>query len=269
MTSWHGHRNDPDIPPAVQHVWREKFHPRQGAGAGMQSNVDLAVLNSAGKVVHWFDGFHRQDFGPRETLAQYTARELRRAVARLRPVAAPVKEHPLILPDLNQSRGIRIFVRLKDNLMKAYQAPIVEIVPLEPDDWKPLVWPEQERFVDAARLKKWLSQVYPPGVMERTNPRTKLVYGIKAVEGTLSLAPAGSDGQRRYAVASGNIRLTDEGEDEFSYEGQLEIVLTYELRDPNVRSLRGVFEGIYPRYDRQHRRTRRIPLQAVFESRPE
>ena len=25
VTSWHGHRNDPDLPEAVQTVWQEKF----------------------------------------------------------------------------------------------------------------------------------------------------------------------------------------------------------------------------------------------------
>jgi len=106
-------------------------------------------------------------------------------------------------------------------------------------------------------------------MMERTNPRTKTVYKIKSVEGTLSLAPAGADDKHRYALLSGNIRLTDEGSDEFSYDGKLEVVLTYELDDSSVKTLRGVFEGTYPRFDRMRNRTRYLPLQAAFESRPE
>ena len=116
---------------------------------------------------------------------------------------------------------------------------------------------------------KWLSQIYPPGVMERTNPRTKLAYKIKAVQGTLSLAPAGADAARRYATLSGTVRLTDEGEDKFSYEGKLNAVLTYKPGEQNVLSLRGVFEGEYPRYDRMRNRNYWIPLQAAFESLPE
>ncbi len=235
----------------------------------MQSNVDLAVLDASGRVVHWFDGFAHQDFGRRESLAEYTERELRKAVAQLRLSDLPPRSNPLILPDLDQTRGIRVFVQLLDERMTAYQAPVVEVVPLEQDDWTQLAWPNEPRSVDAASLMKWLSQVYPPGVMERTNPRTKLAYKIKAVTGTLSLAAAGTDDSRRYATLSGTVRLTDEGEDEFSYEGSLNVVLTYQPDKRDVVSLRGVFEGVYPRYDRMHDRNFRIPLQAAFESRPQ
>jgi hypothetical protein len=153
--------------------------------------------------------------------------------------------------------------------MTAYQAPVVEVVPLDEDDWAQLAWPDKPRSVDAAGLTKWLSQVYPPGVMERTDPRAKVVYKIKAVEGTLSLAAAGADDSRRYATLSGTVRLTDEGEDEFGYDGKLNVVLTYQPDSRDVVSLRGVFEGMYPRYDRMHNRSFRIPLQAAFESRPQ
>ena len=235
----------------------------------MQSNVDLAVLDSKGQLVHWFDGFAFQNPGRRLLLEEYTERELGKAIAHLKLNDVPPRKNPLILPDLNQSRGVRVFVQLMDDRMKAYQAPVVEVVRLEQEDWIQLAWPNKERSVDAASLVKWLSQVYPPGVMERTNQTTKLVYRIKTVTGTLSLVPAGADSMRRYAVLSGTVKLTDEGEDEFSYEGKLEVVLTYPPGERSVASLRGVFEGIYPRYDRMHDRSMMIPLQAAFESIPE
>ena len=235
----------------------------------MQSNVDLAVLDSKGQLVHWFDGFAFQNPGRRVLLEEYTERELSKAIAQLNLKDLPPRKNPLILPDLDQSRGVRVFVRLMDDRMKAYQAPVVEVVRLEQEDWVPLAWPDEERSVNAASLMKWLSQVYPPGVMERTNQTTKLVYRIKAVTGTLSLVPAGADSMRRYAVLSGTVKLTDEGEDEFSYEGKLDVVLTYQHGERDVASLRGVFNGIYPRYDRMHDRSMQIPLQAAFESLPE
>ena len=55
---WHGHRNDPDIPEPVRDVWREKFahtrnRPQQRSGpAKPQSNVDLALLDPEGNLVH-------------------------------------------------------------------------------------------------------------------------------------------------------------------------------------------------------------------------
>ena len=206
---------------------------------------------------------------PRNGLAKYTALELDKAIKQLSLEKAQRKENQLQLPDLDQARGIRVFVQLMDQRMKAYQAPVVEVVPLETDDWTPLDWPTEQRSVDASSLTKWLSQVYPPGVMERTNPQTKVAYKIKSVTGRLSLVSAGSDDNRRYAILSGDIRLTDDGIDEFSYEGKLEIVLTYKPDEPELQSLRGVFNGIYPRTDRMHNQTHRIPLQAVFESLPE
>jgi hypothetical protein len=227
------------------------------------------VLDSTGKVVHSFDGFRQANFGRRESLAKYTARELSVAVTRIRLPRGSATVHPLRLPDLSESRGIRVFVRLKDPRMKAYQAPVVEVVPLNRRDWQYLAFPQRTRKVSATVFKKWLSQVYPPGVMERTDPHTKEVYRIKSTEGELTLTPAGSNGQRRYALLSGTIRLTDEGRDGFSYTGQLNVVLSYGLIDGKVISLRGVFEGTYPREDRLRRQTRHIPLQAAFESRPE
>ena len=251
-------------------MWAEKFGHQRGPGppAGRQSNVDIAVLNAKGRVVHWFDAMPRGSLGPDHSMAQYTARELAKAADFLK-LEPETKKRVTILPDVTQNRGIRLFVTLKDDRMRAYQSPIVEVVELAREDWDPLEYPSQQRVIDASLLKPWLSQVYPGGVMERTNQRTKKVYAIKDVTGQLTLAPAGVDNKNRYAILRGTVRLTDEGEDDFSFEGILEIVLTYDMASPDVRTLRGVFDGSYPRHDRMHNRTRMLPLEAVFESRPE
>jgi hypothetical protein len=47
-----------------------------------------------------------------------------------------------------------------------------------------------------------LSQVYPGGVMERTNQRTKKVYAIKDVAGELTLASAGIDDEESLRYSS-------------------------------------------------------------------
>ena len=234
----------------------------------MQSNVDIALLNSAGELVYWFDAFHRSGFGRPEPLAQYTARNIQQASTLLRLDPANSVPHPLKLPDLGRSRGVRVMVRLVDDRMRAYQAPVVETVALGKDDWNLLAYPDTERVVDSAKLLPWLSQFYPPGVMERTDPATKKVYGIKSVEGSLSLAPAGGTRTTRFALLRGSIRLTDEGPDRFSYSGSLEVVLTYPPDDATVSTIRGVFSGLYPRRDRLGG-TRWVPLRATLESLPE
>lgn len=292
VTSWHGHRFDPDVPDVVQAVWRSKFRP--SPDGPRQSNVDLAVLDSSGRLVHHFDGFARPRIdGPRvnpgqggrfrpqrpEGLAEYTARQVQRSVRRLprtdrRRVRGSWQRADLRLPDLKSTDstgslpGIRVFVRLMDDRMKAYQAPVVEVVPLSADDWQVLAYPLRTREVDARKLSKWLTQIYPSGVMERTDPRTKKVYKIKSTEGTLTLSPAGSDQRLRYAVLEGEVELTDQGSDGFSYRGKLQVVLSYRVGETQARSLRGVFDGIYPRTDRRRGRTRRLPLRVAIESLP-
>jgi len=269
VTSWHGHRNDQEIPSAVRTVWKEKFVPGRGPsppGQPRQSNVDLAVLNSQGKVVYWFDAMQNQG-RPGQSLARYTNRELEKAADQLNLRSDRVPRRAIRLPDLEQSRGVRVFVSLKDDRMRAYRAPIVEVVSLNDQDWKNLEFSDQTRMVSASSLIKWMSQVYPSGVMERTDPRSKEVYRIKSVTGDLTQSPAGSSDKYRYALLSGTVQLTDEGPDNFNYSGKVEIVLAYKKDQTEVFALRGVFDGIYPRFDRMRSEIRKIPLHAVFESR--
>lgn len=234
----------------------------------MQSNVDLAILDSKGEILQFFDAFRPTHRQRGESLAAYTTFELRLASSLLQ-VKKPASPPKLELPDLTKGSGIRVMVRLMDDRMVAYQAPVVEVVPLNGEDWKKLAYPQKERRLEARDLKKWLCQVYPSGVMERTNQQTKKVYQIASTEGTLTLTPAGEDDDQRYAILRGKVQLTDEGADGFSYDGMLEIVLTYGADQAEALSLRGTFEGIYPRTDRRQNRTRELPLQAIFESRPE
>ena len=265
VTSWHGHRDDVDVPRPVREVWDWKF---QVLGGMRQSNVDLAVLDPGGKVIHSFDAFDRFPARPGENLAQYTARELQRGFSLLELDDLPARQNPLALPDLEGKQGIRIFVTLKDDRLRAYQAPIVEVVAFTPEDQAPLAYPRRSRQIEADSLHTWLSQVYPPGIMERTNPRTKEAYTISSTTGTLSLAPVKNKDGPRQAILSGIIRLHDVGGDGFRYQGQLDIVLTYPPGDDQPDSLKGLFQGTNPRRDRAQNRSRMIPLEAVFESIP-
>lgn len=154
------------------------------------------------------------------SLGRYTAGELHRALPRLGLSDDLTEQRPIRLPDLNGERGIRLLVRLQEDRMAAYRAPVVEVVPLTKADWQMLAWPAQERVVQASALKPWLSQIYPPGIMERTDQRTKVVYAIQSTEGDLKLRPVPSEGKSRQAILHGTVRLTDEGPDGFSYQGK-------------------------------------------------
>jgi hypothetical protein len=281
VTSWHGHRNDPDLPGAVQTVWQEKFatahkpRPREPQNVlqprspqehrQRQSNVDIAILDPDGNVVHWFDGFQHPGRGP-QTLAEYTRGQLQVATSELGLTGRRRALRPVDLPDLAGVPAVRILCTLEDDRMLAYSAPTVEVVPITGSERELLGWSPEARTLDAAALKNWLVQVYPPGVMERTNPQTKEAYRIESVEGTLTLTPAGRRGKHRLMMLTGTITLTDEGEDYFSYDGELEILLAYPQGSDDFSALRGTFEGIYPRFDRMHNRHRNIPLRAALES---
>jgi hypothetical protein len=253
------------VPPQPGRPANPEPPPFQGP---MQSNVDLAILDPKGELLQFFDASRPTHRQRGESLAAYTAFEVRLASSLLqveRLAATPKLE----LPDLPKGTGIRVMVRLMDDRMVACQAPVVEVDPLTEEDWKKLAYPRKERRLEARDLKKWLCQVYPSGVMERTNQQTKKVYQIASTEGTLILTPAGEEGAQRYAILRGKVRFTDEGADGFSYDGKLEIVLTYGADQAEALSLRGTFEGIYPRTDRRQNRTRELALQAIFESRPQ
>lgn len=273
VTSWHGHRADRDLPDVVRQVWNEKFkqernRPRPGQQQGQrqprQSNVDLAILDAQGDLVHWFDAFP-PGRGPGRNIAQATLEQLQTAGKELK-LSVPKQAQPVNLPTLQQGRGIRAMVTLHDDLMRAYSAPVVENVPLQDKDWQTLAYCEQETTLDASQLYPWLSQVYPPGVMERTDPVSKEAFRIERVEGQLALMPAGKNDKYRFMRLTGRIRLHDEGNDDFSFVGNLAVVLAYPEDSQTPVALQGVFEGTYPRYDRMHLKTRNIPLTAVFET---
>ena len=272
VTSWSGHRNDPDIPEPVRHVWKQKFRPSPHQPKTRQRNGDFALLDPEGKVVSWFDAVGPSGPGRPNDLVQNTVDQLKRASRRLGLPAQPRRfksRSALKLPEPPPGTlGLRIFVRLDDRRMPAYRFPVVEVVEMAPADWNALSWPSGRRSVDASKFKKWLSQVYPPGVMERVDPVTKKAYVITGVSGQLSLAPSVSSARHRHAVAIGRVRLSDSGTDGFGYEGTLELVMTYAKQSSEVISMKGFFRGSYPRQDRQRQMTRLVPLEAVFESRP-
>jgi hypothetical protein len=82
----------------------------------------------------------------------------------------------------------------------------------------------------------------------------------------LRLEPAGADGAGRYALLRGKITLAKGGDKESAFEETLRAVLTYGLDAPAVKSVRAVVEGDYLY---RLRETRRMPLVAAVESRPE
>jgi len=270
VASWHGHRDDASIPDPVRALWALKFQPNAGPG----SNVDVCVLDPDGRFVCGFDSlpFHgggRGSGGPDlhgDGVARHWTAELKAARVAMK-MADPGAPRAVVLPGLPEgvASGLRVFTRLDDPNMRAYYAPTIEVVPMDAAAWKPLALPSMVVPVDAGALLPWLSRMYPGGVMERTDPTTKRVYDVTGAAGTLALSPAGAGGGARFAVLEGRVTLTDSGGGDFSYAGELRAVVSYREGTDVPVSLRGVFEGTYPRLG-PGRERRVFPITGVFES---
>jgi hypothetical protein len=151
--------------------------------------------------------------------------------------------------------GVRIFVRHQN------QRPVVEVIPMNVEDWKVLAFPSEAREIEAETLRSWLVQLYPPAI--RTADQIK---PFQKIVGRLKLEPTGGDQTGRSALLSGEIRLTKGDDTASAFEGTLQAVLTYRPDMTAVQSVRGVVEGDYVY---RVRTTQRLPLRVAIESRPE
>lgn len=228
-----------------------------------QSNVFMFVLDPRGELVHGFNAVRSGARG-KEGVSD-SQQEISMALAKLKLAdtpAAATPEHPLVLPDLQGTArgipaGVRLFVRPEGRGKQL----VVEVVAMMPEQWELLAFPEQPREIAAEALKSWLVQMYPPAIrtVDQRKPFTKIA-------GSLTLQPAGSDAQARYALLRGKVSLAKGDETESAFEGTLQAVLTYGPDTPDVQSIQGIVEGDYLY---RIRGTQAIPLIAAVESRPD
>ncbi len=231
-------------------------------------NVFMFVLDSQGRVVHEFHGLPGGGRSAAAGRSDHQA-ELRRAHEKLKlPERGEQEpERSLIgLPDLAAQNaavpaGVRMFIRqdVPGNSIFS-RLPVVEVVPMHVDDWKPLDFPPTEKEIEADVLKSWLLWLYPAGIRAADERKP-----YQQIRGTLKLEAAGSDDMFRYALLRGMIRLTKKDDTESAFEGELQAVLSYHRDSPEVRSVRGVVAGTYLY---RTAGTSRELLRAAIESRP-
>jgi len=217
----------------------------------------MFLLDSQGRLVHGYHGLS----GRGEGRSDYPV-EIAKGLAKLKLPASPAPpgDRPAVLPNLKGGApgvpaGVRLFVRHES------RRPVVEVVPMEADAWKPLLFPEKPREIEAETLRTWLVQMYPPAI--RTVDQRK---PFQKIAGRLKLTPAGADQNGRHALLSGEVQLTKGDDSQSAFEGTLQLVLSYRPDAPEVQSVRGVVEGDYLY---RIRGTQRLPLKAAIESRPE
>jgi hypothetical protein len=232
-------------------------------------NVFMFVLDAQGRVVHEFHGLPGGRKSATAGRSDHQA-EIQKARARLKlPEATPRKGtgRQNGLPDLKPlgtgaPAGVRLFIRQDDPSNSiASKLPVVEVVRMTPDDWKPLAFAPNAKEIKADVLKSWLVWLYPAGIRAADEKKR-----FQTFSGSLKLEPAGSDGSFRQALLRGKVRLAKGGDAESAFEGQLEVVLTYRPDAAEVQSVRGVVEGTYLY---RTRGTSRQKLRVAIESRPE
>jgi hypothetical protein len=251
VTSWHG------VEATMTREVKEVFGQSEVAKPPRRSNTFMLLLDPQGRLVHGFHGLSGRGVG-RSDYKVEVAKGL--AKLKLPEGKTPDRERVAVLPDLKGAvggvpAGVRIFLRHQG------RRPVVEVVPMGPEGWKALAFPEREREIEPETLRSWLVQLYPPAI--RTVDQRK---PFQKVTGRLKLVPAGADKNGRYALLSGEVRLAKGDEKESAFEGAVQAVLTYRPDAPEVRSVRGVVEGDYVY---RIRGTQRLPLKVAIESRPE
>jgi hypothetical protein len=264
LTAAHSGKADlGDLEPAV----REIFTKSELSKDPKRFNVFMFVLDPQGRVVHEFHGLPAgRTASPGRSDHQA---EIQKARAQLKlPQDKPHKAEgpPKGLPDLKAlgsegPAGVRLFIRQDDPNNSIFsKLPVVEVVSMKPDDWKPLAFAPKGKEIEAEVLKSWLVWFYPAGIRAADEKKV-----FQKFSGTLKLEPAGSDDKFRYALLCGQVRLTKGSDTESAFEGRLELVLTYRPDAAEVQFVRGVVEGTYLY---RTRGTSREKLRVAIESRP-
>jgi hypothetical protein len=266
VTTWHG-TGPAEMPADVKEVQQSEV-----AKDPKRLNLFILVLDSDGRLVHSFHGLPASARAG-DGRSDYR-KEIPTAITKLKLPAEKLTGRKgggqVILPDLKKTAGglpagVRLFVRLNDEKDPfRSKLPVVEVVPMKPEEWGILALPEKAREVDPADIKSWLVQLYPAGIRaaDQKKPFTQIT-------GTLNLEPAGADQQNRYALLRGKIKLAKGDEQESAFEGTLQAVLTYGLNNPDVQSVRALSEGAYLYRELRGRGTQRMPLVVAIESRPD
>ena len=261
VTSWTG-RSTRTAPAEVRAVY-DQVRKR------MPSNIVLFVLDSDARVVDAFVPFPEGNIRSlgfnSSRMGTYVRDKIASAIDGMdlpRVKRSEEEVHPPDIDDLGYKEGLRIFLSLESRLKGNYKMPTVEVVPLTKGEKKALAYSKKSKSVDAVDLKGWLEQIYPPAIMERTG------Y-IKSISGMLTLTPAGSKGNRRFALLEGEVQFLFDDAKGTRYKGDLSLVLSYPKDSSNFMTVRGVFEGVYPKSDRMQKRTMDIRMTAALESRPD
>lgn len=257
LTWWSG-RSIEDMPPPVRSVYDE-------AGLGNRHiNLALVVLSPEGKVLRSTIPYINPGYFRRNPENQ--GRDFKDQLDRLlKGLALPTVKRPalprLTLPDIpsgEQPAGVRIYLKFANNRLNHFRTPVIETV-ARTEEWKnALRFPSKVVDLEAAALKPWLEQMYPPAIMDGKG-------GFYKITGKLRLSPA--DGEitgkgPHFAILDGDLQFYLDNQSQTTYQGSLQVALEYRGEGPDLFALRGVMEAVVPKGPE------RIRMTVAIESLP-
>lgn len=268
VVSWNG-TGTRDMP---EDIWKIYRAGNLGGGGGA---IRLFVLSPDGELVRAFFPFAGASPATlgfdQERMGLFLKQEIEKATASMDLSQLKVATPQLRLPE-NQGvstpavsqmpAGVRILLSLEHPFAGAYRVPVVENVATTMAEETSLRYPQEPKTVAAQSIRRWLEQIYPPGMMERSGR-------ILDVSGDLSFGPAGSDENARYAILQGTVQFTFDDARKTRYQGTVAMAFRYTDEGKRMESFRGIYRGIFPKWDKQGRGVAKILMQAVLESRPQ
>lgn len=229
-----------------------------------RSNITVCVLDSAGKLVHSFDGMPGQGEPVqqfRQKMAGHCLRELETAKKLLGTLPTAAGEKKLTLPTTagaGQPAGVRVYLRFGTNHLRHFRVPTVEAVEVSQAERQALAWSAKPKTLSARDIKAWLQECYPPAVMDGKG-------GFRGITGTLSWKPAGESAEFRYATLSGTISFELDNTGRAKYQGPLEIALTYPKDREDFIDLKGTLKTSIPRQNPEGRTVERVTMDVALE----
>lgn len=265
VVSWNG-TSTREMPEDIWQIYRAgNLGDRGGA-------IRLFVLNPNGELVRAFFPFA----GPspatlgfdQEKMGLFLKEQIDKATAQLDLSGVKTTKPELRLPEVGPNSdvtqmpaGVRILLSLKHPFANAFRVPVVETVANTSAEEELLHYPQQPRIIAANSLKRWLAQIYPPAMMERSGR-------IVDISGDLKFRPAGSEKNEQLAILQGTVYFTFDDARQTRYQGDLAMTLRYTENGQQMKSFRGMFRGIFPKWDKQGKGLAKILMQGILESLP-
>jgi len=258
------------MPPEVARI-----HDTAAGSVVDQSNIKCFILRPDGEVEAFFNAFPNNNvssFGfDRNKAGQFFAESVRQFSSELtvpEPPAAdrcPVLALPKTLPDGTPADARLLLSISPGSQLSQYLSSVAEPFLLGDECKAALGGTTQAesgtRSIKAKDLFSILSHFYPPAIMQNTG-------AISAVEGSLNLAPLGTNEDGAWASLTGDAILTLDDGMETRFSTKVDALVSTDQASGKFHAIRGILEGVCPKLPGRDGRGpgHQLEMTATFES---